>query len=260
MKTLATITATSLLALASTTASAITIDDFSVDQAAVHAFGAASPAEGFSIVSGAGIIGGEREMLSVKTGGSNFGMVFAAAGASNNGELSHSQSSQTTGYSLLLWDGSEGQRGLDFGLGADFSTEDGIDFLLTDVDSFGLGLTVKMYLFTSATEYSEAVLPINAGVGSEEILFTDFNVGTGNALQNSSQALFIPSQAAISGVNFSQINAIALLIDGTTSPDADTSLDLLETFQSPPTSIPLFSSLLMLFAGLGGLRLRKFAS
>lgn len=258
MKNLALITTSALLALASTAASAVIIDSFTVDQIAMHSIGASSPSEGFSIVTGAGIIGGERELLSVKTAGANFGIVFAAAGSGNANQLSHSQSSQTSGYSLVLWDGAENLRGNDYGLGADFAGEDGIDFQLTDVDSFGLGLTIKLFAFTSETQYSEIVIPIDAGIGSERVLFSSFNIGSGGLLQNQSNALFLPTAAATSAADFSQINAIALLIDGTATPDADTSLNLLETFVNP-LPIPLPGTILMFLTGVAGLRLRKFA-
>ncbi len=260
MKILGTVTASALLALASTAASAVIIDTFETDQVAAHSMGAAAPAEGFSIVTGAGIIGGERELLSVKTAGQNFGMVFAAAGSQNGNQLSHSQSSQTSGYSLVLWDGAENLRGNDYGLGANFAGEDGIDFQLTDVDSFGMGLTIKLFVFTSESQYSEIAIPIDAGIGSERVLFSNFSTGSGGLLQNQSNALFLPTAAASSAADFSRVNAIALLIDGTATPDADTSLNLLETFVNPPQPIPLPGTILIFLAGLAGLKLRKFNS
>jgi uncharacterized repeat protein (TIGR01451 family) len=192
---------------------AITIDDFSTNQAALLLTYPPAGTTASSSVSGAGILGGERDMEIDLTGGVIAGNTLSATVSS--GFFSYSQDATITGMGKLQWDGTDGSPTLNpTGLGGIDLTAGGTQ------DAFALSL-----FFDD--------LPVNMTLE----VFTD--AGNASSLTLTTPGLLFSSTSFVlpyrsftttlgSGADFSNVGAITLSVgSGVSAPDLV--IDFLQT-------------------------------
>ena len=260
--------ATTLAAtLFSSTVLAVTIDNFTIDliddgngPIAETPRGAAPQTDFANAIANDGsILGGERDVVVEKTAGSNSSRVSLAAGPDALNSLEHSQGARAQGFSLIVWDGLDASRDLQFGLNFDLAAAG--DFQIGNLVSDREG-SISLFVFTSADSFSVFTFPTGV-LGGEEPDGTSFGISTADFVVDSlaptlangrlvdATGSIFPNVAAQSGADFTDIRAIALLIDGSDVAALDASLNFLSV-----ESIPLPASFLFLMTGLIGLKLR----
>ncbi len=218
--------------MASTSANAgLIIDDFStllgvgIGGISITDDGAPGNLFVFDSSSGAGIIGGNRELIVTNTG--NVGDQITANVAA--GSFRHNNGSGS-GTSLLRWDGAGGTSGLDFGLGADLTASSGSSYIHISVLQADLtGSSVFLTLYTDVDSYSTAF--VNLPSGPSEHFFSLADIAS-------------ILSGTDGGVNLASVNAIELLAVG--SDSFDVKIDIIETVPEP-------ASLTLLGAGIMGL-------
>lgn len=175
-----------------------------------------------SVVSTPNAIGGEREIVVTKTGGG--GTVTAGVNIVP-GAFDYSSPFGTTGKALLIWDGPGSS-----GLGNIDLTQGGVNTGILLNGASDLGAKLILSIFTDASNYSTTMLMLPGG-NTLTSFFTPF--GT-----------FIPVG---SGANFTKVNKITLLFDGSSSPNVDGIVlgDLRATNPAPEPGT-------MALVGLGG--------
>lgn len=184
-----------LLLLAGTGgAGALVIDDFSTDQTVLWLGG---PGSTDSQVSGAGILGGERDMeMTLLT---SIGMAMAASGGTLN--YAHFFTSEGTGR--IVWDGPDAPDTLSpTGLGGVDFTAGGEDKIAIPLLFSNLSAPMILTAYTDGANYSTATVSLPGNVPPQarlSVLFTAF------------------STAAGSGADFTNIGAFSLYIDGSTT-------------------------------------------
>lgn len=180
---------------------AIMIDDFSTDQTVIWM---GAPGSAGSQVSGAGILGGERDM--VVTLVSNIGVVMAASTGTLN--YAHAFNSEATG--LIVWDGPDtgplGAATLNpTGLGGvDFTNGGGEDEIAMPLLLSNLSAPMVLTAYTDAVNFSTATLLFPGNVPPQarlSALFTSFVADPGGT-----------------GADFTNIGAFSLYIDGSSTP------------------------------------------
>lgn len=165
---------------------AITFDEFDGAQV-VQASGGAIPGQSHVAGPQSSAIGGVRH-LHTKAGTQSGTVELVVA----SGQLSHSQTSQLTGESTVIWDGDADTSNVNFsGLGGIDLTQDGATAVALDVvffDNVGpTDLTVTLYDAgdVSGQRYSEGTLTLNEFVSGTtvtyQINFTDLVAGPGGA-------------------------------------------------------------------------------
>jgi len=178
-------------------AGAILIDDFSTDQMVIWLGGLGSAS---SQVSGAGILGGERDMEVTVV--SNVGVIMAASLDTLN--YAHAFTSEGTG--LIVWDGPDGAATLDpTGLGGvDFTDGGTEDKIAIPLLSSNLVAPMVLTAYTDAVNYSTATVSLPGGTPPQLrliVLHTDFIAAPGGT-----------------GADFANIGAFSLLINGSSTP------------------------------------------
>jgi hypothetical protein len=204
-------------------AGALVIDDFSTDQTLSII---ATPGSASSQVSGAGILGGERDMLVTLDSG------FFISVASGGGTLTHMQILSSTGSGLLVWDGADDDPAVDYtGLGGlDFTEGGGENHLFVPLLFNNLSAPIVLTAYTDAANFSTATVSLPGGVPPQaevRVFFTDF-VDAG----------------ASGGADFSNIGAFSLFIDGTTTQDFNAGFGAMTPEPSSATLL-LFGILVM---------------
>ncbi|MEQ1889647.1 MAG: PEP-CTERM sorting domain-containing protein [Alphaproteobacteria bacterium] len=223
--------------MAATGANALLIDDFSTplttNGSIIVLIG---PGSAFDRSSGAGILGGDRELTLVNSGPANNVVAANAIG----GSYQHNNGSGA-GTSLLRWDGTGGGDGLDFGLGGIDLTEGGAnDSVQINVLSADLtGSSVTMSFYTDIDSFSTVGVNIPTGASDHFFLLSDI--------------LASLDIGADGGVTLSNINAIEMFMNG--GAGFDLSMDFIQTTldERVTDNVPEPASMTLIGAGLMGL-------
>ena len=161
------------------------------------------------------ILGDERDLEVTVTSGSND--LAVTVNQAGNSLLSHSQDSDIYGWTRITWDGNDNDATTlnATGLGGVDLTQSGTKtgFHLR-VNFCDLGVTITLSVYTDASNWSTYDLVIPGLVTSPRSFFVpfgDFSVGGG------------------SGATFSNVGAVVMYIDGTSTGGLDLNIDYLET-------------------------------
>jgi hypothetical protein len=199
----------------------VIIDDFDTYQSITVAGPPAGPASTFASQLTLEALGGERDVMLARTS-SNSGAVAVDISGSVVSQLSYASAPFTTGGLLLVYDGVDGSATLNYtGLGGLDLTQSGVNtgILLRSVSDLGSSLTFTIY--TDATRFSTATLPILA---DPSFTFADYFT----------PFLSFTALGVNGGANFANVGAITLELDGSTA-GTDVSL---ETIAAAPTPVP----------------------
>jgi hypothetical protein len=208
-------------------AQAFVIDSFETDQA-TSVFAPVGSASNWA--SGPGILGSERDVTLTLASGVGTTAIASA------GEFAYGHIASSEGSATLTWDGSDASSSLDaIGLGGvdltDAGASDGFVMSLLFND-FAASMVLTVY--TDAANFSQATAPLPGGVPPDpqallKVLFDDFVVAGGT------------------GADFTDVGALSLEIDGSSTPALDVSLDYIETSHvsvpEPSTAVSLLSAL-----------------
>jgi hypothetical protein len=212
-------------------ARSITIDAWTTEQTTT----VSSPASSASTVAtGAGVLGGEREISVTRASGPVVTMSAAS------GSLAYGQIAGALGTGSVIWDGVDGGGALDpTGLGGvDFtdaatSTEISIPLLFSDLPG-----VLRLTAYTDGANASQFTMVLPGSIPPDPqsvltILFSSFGVLAG------------------SGADFSNIGAFVLEVDGSSQAGLDFETGVIQTIATPE-----LQTAFLLGAGLMGLSLR----
>jgi len=197
----------------------VTVDTFDFGSQSLTANGGNPTVYG--VASGAGILGGEREVQVEHLGGS--GDVAVNIDQGNSDRLEFTQAAGVTARATLRWDGSgDSAAQLNFGLG-------GIDLFSESNDGFHVSIVaapqpinVTFRVFSSSTNWSEYTLVIPGGISPGD--YVDYLIPFAGPYD-----VFTQGQGASSEADFGNVAAIEVLIDGTLSAGADLSIAVIES-------------------------------
>lgn len=200
-------------------AGALPIDDFSTAQTTLVML---TPGTSSSQVSGAGILGGERDMFVTLDPGSALGSVTSLT-VGGGGDLNHWQMFGSLGTSLIVWDGPDDAPAIDYtGLGGlDFTSSGSQDRLEIPLLFNNLSAPLVLTAYTDANNFSTATVALPGGVPPLTdliVLYTDF-VDAG----------------PLGGANFTNIGAFSLFIDGSSIPALDVESAGISAIPEPAT-------------------------
>jgi hypothetical protein len=210
----------------------LTVDSFDVNQFD-QVFGPANT--NTTSASGAGILGGTRDMTVTTTAGLPFQRLQAEANLGSTGFFSHSQDSTIIGSTLLEYDG--GSVGFNpTGLGGIDVTNGGlVDQIGIRVAVDDLPVDIKLTAFSSATDFSEFTLSLPGGIFTDTDFFINF-------------ASF--AVAGGSGADFTNLGALQVFIDGQIQ-GTDLIFDFLSSGQTVPEPMSILGwAVCMLTAGV----------
>ncbi|RME01300.1 MAG: hypothetical protein D6816_12500 [Bacteroidetes bacterium] len=159
---------------------------------------------------GTDMIGGERDVLVVRTAGAD--TVVANVNTTSPGQFAFSVGASTRGTALIQWDGADGACTLNAtGLGGvNLNPDDGIALQVTSAD---LNSRITLRVYTDASNYSELTYTIPNAIATSTTFtfpfeqFTD--VGT--------------------GADFGNVGAIEVFVDGTLVDSLDITLDFVNS-------------------------------
>lgn len=203
-------------------------------------------------------IGNERDIFVARTS-SNSGTVIVDTNGSIPGALSYGSGSDTTGWTLLTYDGVDNAAGTDTDPGAPFVFDPQINYSgLGGLDLTGggtndafhlatasdLGGSLLLTVYSSATNFSTALITIAAdgAVLTFDDVFASF-------------ASFVMGVGATGVADFTNVGAITMYLKGDTA-STDIAVDVFEV-----TAIPLPAAAWIGMLGLGavGFARRRFA-
>lgn len=227
---------TSLCAIA-TDSRALLIDDFTTGQGVNALDPQTTDADQGS---GAGILGAERDLEVTRTSG------FLVTMGTSSGRLVYGQVGGGVGVGRIVWDGADGDAGLDpTGLGgADFSDGGASSAIAIDLFLDDAPIDLVLTAYTDATSVSTATVSLPGGIPPAApvtllVDFADFGVVSG------------------SGVDFSNVGALELLIDGSALSSVNVEFEGIRTVPEPAAALLLGLGLLALGGGRAGHRARQ---
>ncbi|GJM10425.1 MAG: hypothetical protein DHS20C11_27010 [Lysobacteraceae bacterium] len=196
-----------LLTVASSMATAVTIDDFSVDHPLIFQNGPGTTAT--SVAAG---VGGERSIEATVLAGA-FLLVDVTGGT-----LSHAQSPGTTSTTNVQWDGMDMSPMLDpIGLGGVDLTDGGIHNAVAITLLFAdLNAVLTFNIYTDGANASTYTLVLPGGANNQLLVlpYSDFTTLLG------------------AGADPTNVGAIEMFIDGSTTAGLDVQVNLLETIST----------------------------
>jgi hypothetical protein len=194
-------------------ARSITIDAWSAEQTTtvISPSGSAT-----TVATGAGILGGEREITLTRASG------VAVTMAASGGSLAYGQIAGSVGTGTVIWDGVDGGGALDpTGLGGvdftDAATSAAISIPLLFND---LPASLRLTAYTDGANASQVTVALPGGIPPDPqtaltILFSSFSVLSGT------------------GADFSNIGAFILEVDGSAAAGLDLEVGAVETIPTP---------------------------
>ncbi len=202
------------------------IDHFTSSQTVTVSGAGTNPVTASGQLDDTNILGGERDILVTRTGGS--GIVEAYSNVATSSYLTHGQGAGTLGSTLLTYDGNDSSNSLNpTGLnGKDLTnggTDDRFQVLVPTSDQ---GAVLKITVWTNASSCSSQTITISTAVTNPTTLnfvYTGFTTGTG----------------CTSAATFSNAGAIQLLIDGRSTTALDMTIDLITTAGAPTSAVLL---------------------
>ncbi len=212
---------------------ALPIDDFSTVQSVVSAVGAPAAQTVSNGVASPTSIGGARTIVLARTAG--IGLASIDVDVSQDDVLSFDTGSAVVANGRLLYDGNTDDVLDPTGLGGVDASDGGASAVLRVVARSDLAALLRVSFFTDASNFSVAEIAL-PGTGTDapfqviDVPFTAF-VATGG------------------GADFSSIGAVSVAFSGPASLDLQ--IDRIETIVPEP------GTLLLLVAGLAGLRLLR---
>ncbi|NNF15623.1 MAG: hypothetical protein HKN70_02695 [Gammaproteobacteria bacterium] len=207
------------------------IDDFSTNQGPLNVSPALGPLTDSSSASGAGILGGSRDLVLSTDSGSS---VFSSSAQVAGGVAQLADNSQFSSDLLFQWDGADNAA-----LALDTTGLAGIDLTTGSNNAFELGLvfddlpaTLQFNVYSTDGSASTVTFP---GTG---LIFTDLSI-------------LVPFASFTGGADFTDVGAIELLISSPTN-GLDISFDFLQTNVAP---VPVPSAVFFMGSALFGLGL-----
>ncbi|HZF14297.1 MAG TPA: IPTL-CTERM sorting domain-containing protein [Thermoanaerobaculia bacterium] len=191
-----------LIVPAAARAQSITIDSFATGQATQTLTFPPAGSTTSASVSGAGILGGERDVEVNLAGGVTAGNGISAGVA--GGLFSHSQDATITGTSQLVWDGADGAAAVNpTGLGGIDLTAAGVqDAFLLNVVSSDLTFTLTIEVWSDAGNASSMTLKVPGPIVSPTGIYIPYSLLT---------------TALGTGADFTHVGAVAFTLGSTTS-------------------------------------------
>lgn len=220
-----------LLLAVPASAAVLVIDDFSTDQGPLSVSPLLGPQTDSSSASGAGIVGGERDLvLSTDPGASTFSSFAQASG----GIVQLADNTQFQSDLLFQWDGADNDPGsLDVGgLGSLDLTQDGNNAFEIGLAFDDLPATLAMTVWSPNGDSSQVIFP------STGLIFTELSI-------------FIPFALFSGSADFTNVGAIELLVSSPTN-GLDIAFDFVQTGISP---IPVPGAVWLLGSALLGMAL-----
>jgi hypothetical protein len=223
---------TALLCFDPEPAGALLIDAWSAEQTTTVISPAGSAA---SELAGAGIVGGEREILLTRSSGP------AVTIAASTGSLAHGQIAGSLGTATVVWDGADvlgvldptGLGGVDFTDGAT-SAAISIPLLFGDLPA-----SLILTAYTDAGNVSQAIVALPGSIPPDPPLVLIVPFGAFGVLSGV-------------GADFANIGALSLLLDGSSASGLDLEIGELRTVAVPEPGAALLLGLGL--AGLAGVR------
>lgn len=259
---------TKMIAVVATTAFAsglafagpeLIVDNFDINQGPVTVDGSVvggPVSSGWQAVSGAGILGGSREMQIVKTAGNASQAISANV---SDSVLNYSVDSQARGSGYLRWDGAA-DNAVGFGLGQDLTSYETVHFLVNFTDAgymFELGFYTDANTWSIFRSIADSVGEAGSGatwISPQDFTFplALFNTAFGDPATDSRYVTCGSSGC----VDFASVGAIQMVIDPFAQRTAlDLTLDKVSVVSEP-------ASAMLGLVGLGalaGIRRRKTA-
>lgn len=216
----------------------ILIDPFTDFQYTAISGGPVGFQSSWDAISAGSILGSEREIYIERTS-ANSGSISMDVDGSFTGALAYASSPATRGRGIIVYDGADTNGAIDYtGLGGIDLTDAGQYLGVALSTTSDLGATVRFTIYTDATHYSTFTNSILADptftFQSYFTRFADFSAA-----------------GVDGGADFSNVGAITVELDGTSTPGTDIGIDYFAATVPEPSGAMLifFSGMMLMFRG-----------